>query len=250
MVKRIVPLTSVSVFLLIAMVVTLVAAQPRNVGVNVGDWFKYGDVTGSWSSNDPNATIPPFAFNETEWMRLSVQGIVGTNVTGQMTVHYVNGTEESNEGWIDIDTGEAKDGLFWIIAENLEPGHSIYTSANYSTWTINETIVRTYPDGVRNTNHLNSTMEINMSVPIEIYQYISMNFYWDKTSGVLVEWAQEYQSQIGENLTNWSFTIRMSESKVWVVPEFSTWTILLFTLIVLTVVITIYKRGYLKTTIR
>ena len=239
----------VSVFLLITMVVTSVAAQPRIVGVSVGNWFKYGDITGSWSTNDPSATIPPFAFNETEWMKMSVQSIVDTNVTGQMTIHYKNGTEESDEGWVDIDTGEGEEGVFWLIAENLDAGHTIYTSANYSTWTINETIPRTYPGDARDTNHLNITVEYQMGNGIEYYLYMSMNYYWDRSSGVLVEWAQEYVSQIGETLTSWSWAIRLAESDVWVIPEFPTWISILLVFVILTITIPIYKRKLLKTSI-
>lgn len=88
--KKMVLLTLVSVFLLSAMVVTS-SAQPRIVGVNVGDWFKYGDITVTWSSNDPNATFPPPGYegweelNETEWMLISVEDIFSTNITFQST---------------------------------------------------------------------------------------------------------------------------------------------------------------------
>lgn len=235
-----------SVFLLCAMVVASVIAQTRIVGVNVGNWFKYGDISGSWSSNDPNATIPDFAFNETEWMMMSIESISGTNVTGQMTIHYTNGTEESEAGWIDIDTGEGEEGILWIISANLDAGHTIYSSGEYSTWMINETVSRTYPDGVRETNHINITAEYQMSNGIEIYQYISMNFYWDRSSGMQVESSQEYISQIGEAQTSWSFTIKITESNIWVIPEFPIWTTTLLTLIAITATITICNRRLLK----
>jgi hypothetical protein len=71
--KKIVLLTSFSVFLLSAMVVTSVVAQPRTVGVVAGNWFKYGTFDVDWSSNDPNAKFPPSGWevfadlNKTEW---------------------------------------------------------------------------------------------------------------------------------------------------------------------------------------
>lgn len=245
--KKPILLTLCSVFLLCAMVITSAEAQTRTVGVSVGNWFKYGDITGSWSSDDPNATVPYFAFNETEWMTMSIESISGTNITGQMTIHYTNGTEEPEEGWIDIDTGEGEEGLLWIISANLDAGHTLYSSGNYSTWMINETVSRTYPGGVRETNHVNFTIEYQMSNGIEIYQYMSMNFYWDRSSGIQVEMSQEYISQIGENQTSWSFTVKITESNIWVIPEFPIWTTTLLTLVALTVTITICKRRLLKT---
>jgi hypothetical protein len=245
--KKITILAMLSALLLMALFVTSAVAQSRAVGVSVADWFKYGDIAGSWSSNDPNATIPDFAFNETEWMTMSVQSIVGTNVTGQMTIHYSNGTEEYDEGWIDVDTGEGEEGLFWLISENLNAGHTIYSSANYSTMIINETITRTYLSGIRDTNHLNITIEYQMSNGIEYYLYMSMNFYWDRTTGVLVEWSQEYISQIDETQTSWSYTINITESNMWIIPEFPTWITILPILIILTVSITLCKRRLHKT---
>jgi hypothetical protein len=244
--KKLILLALGSVLLLCAMVVTSAVAQTRVVGVTEGNWFKYGDITGSWSSNDPSATLPDFAFNETEWMMISIENITGTNVTGQMTVHYVNGTEESKLSWIDIDTGEVKEEMLWIISADLDVGHTLYSAGEYSTWVINETVSRTYPDGVRETNHVNFTVEYQLSNGIEIYQYISMNFYWDRSSGVQVEWSQEYISQIGETQTSWSFTVRVTESDIWIIPEFPTLTMAFFTLIAITGVATAWKRRFLR----
>jgi len=97
--KKIILLTLVSLFVLSAMVVTLVVAQPRIVGVTVGDWFKYGDIVVNWNTNDPNATFPPPGWeifeekNETEWLLLSVEDVSGTNITFQSTEHFKNDTE-------------------------------------------------------------------------------------------------------------------------------------------------------------
>ena len=244
--KRTVLLTLISVFLLSAMVLTSAVAQPRIVGVNVGDWYKYGEIEVDWSSNDPNATIPLQNFTEMEWMTMLVEDISGTNVTGQMTVHFENGTEEIQDGYVDIDTGDGENATLWIISANLDVNDTIYSSLDYSDWRINETISRIYPDGLRNTNHLNLTVVID---EMGIYMYVSMNYYWDKTTGALVEMAQEYNQTMGETETSWSLLIRITESNVWVIPEFATLTSTLFVLIVLTIAITIYKRRLPKTPI-
>jgi len=209
--KKIILLTLVLVFLLSAMVVTS-SAQPRIVGVSEGDWFKYGEITVSWSSNDPNATVPDHLneSNETEWLYGVVADVYGTNITIQTVAHYRNGTEKTESGYVDIDTGDGNMTI-WAISANLEANDTVYTSVDYSTWRINETIVRTYPDGVRDTNHLNMTVEQSET---DYYYYNSMRFYWDKPTGIIVEVYYDWINQTGDYLTTWSMLFRITESNI------------------------------------
>jgi hypothetical protein len=253
--KKIVLLTLFSVLILPAMVVTSVVAPPRIVGVAAGNWFKYGILDVNWNSNDPNATFPPSGWeflvdmNKTEWALISVEDVSGTNVTTQYTTHFKNGTEKIEGGYVDIDTGDGNMSLVAISA-NLNANDTFYTSGSYSTWKINETIVRTYPDGVRETNLLNMTYEHSWAVnETHYYYYFTMNYYWDKSTGMLVEDYYEVINQTGEYLTTWSVLSRITESNVWVVPEFPTSASILLILIVLTATIAIYKRRLLKTPI-
>jgi len=130
--KKIVSLTLLLVFLLFAMVMTA-SATTRIVGVNVGDWFKYSDITVNWSSNDPSATLPEVYkdLNETQWFDVTVTLISGTNITGQLTTHYKNGTETTFGGWVDIDTGNGENLTLGFISANLVAGDTLYTSAYY-----------------------------------------------------------------------------------------------------------------------
>ena len=228
------------VFLLSARVVTSAVAQPRVVGVSVGDWFKYGDITGSWSSNDPNATLPLRELNETEWMLLSVEDVSGTNITFQSIIHFTNGTEKTEGGYVDIDAGDGNMTLMAISA-NLNANDTIYSSPGYSTQKINETIVRTYPDGIRDTNYWNITGEYNVT---GFYQYISQNWYWDRASGIFVEMAQEYASQTENYTTTWSVQLRITESNVWVIPEFPPFLILPLFMIATLLTVIAYRRKY------
>jgi len=251
--KKIGLLTFVAMFLLSAMVVTSVATQ-RLPGVVAGNWFKYGTIDISWSSNHPNATFPPPGnewleeMNETEWMRISVEDVSGTNVTFQMIGHYKSGSEETSGGYLDVETGAAENATFMAIAANLEANDTIYASGPYSTWKINETIVRTYPDEDRETNHLNMTWgPYSWTIgETDYYYYNTMNFYWDKSTGILVEEYFEEINQTGDYTTSWSALFIVTESNVWVVPEFPTWTSILLIFVVLTVAIATYKRRLLK----
>lgn len=241
--KKIVLLTLFLVFLLFARVMTA-SATTRIVGVSVGDWFKYGDITVNWSSNDPSATFPEMykELNKTKWVVAIVTAISGTNITGQLTTHYVNGTETTFGGWVDIDTGNGENLTIALISANLVAGDTIYTSAD-STMMVNETIPRTYLSGVRETNHMNNTWTTSQW---QGDYYFSMNFYWDRLTGVFVEMSVQSRNQTAAYTTTFSARMAITESNVWVVPEFPTWTSILVLFVVLTFTIAVYKRRQTK----
>ena len=226
--------------LLFAMVVTA-SAQTRRAGVSVGDWFKYGEFIGNWSSNDPTATPPPLIaeYNEIQWLELNVTAIAGTNITAPATIHYKNGTEINYGGWTDVDTGDGENLTKWFISSNLYAGDAIYSSNSSSNWNLNETIVRNYPDGSREINHISivSTDQFNYST----------DYYWDRLTGVLVENSYEDVNQTGGYTTTWSVHVGITATKLWAVPESFTWTSMLLIIIVLTpATIAIYKRRPVK----
>lgn len=229
---------------------TTATAQERTVGVNVDAWFRYSHVF-NWESSDPNATIPPMLelIKEIEWTLITILDVTGTNVTFQRVMHLKNGTELPAEGAItDVDSGDGN-ATIWVVSANLNPNDTLYTTGDYSIWRINETISRTYPDVTRDTNHVNLTVEMNMS---GVYMHTSQNFYWDKSTGILVETAVAQQSQMESIWTNMTSIIIITESDVWVIPEFTIWTPMLLTLIILitiTVAVVIYQRKLLKSTI-
>lgn len=243
-------LTLLLMSLLSAMIVTS-SAQTRTVGVSPGDWFK-GNITVNWSSNDPNATFPPSSYewleemNETDWMLISVLSVSGTNITLQSTSHFKNGNETIESGWLNIDTGEGN--MTWMaISANLNANDTLYTSGPISHYTINETLTRTYPDSVRETNLLNMTYEYSWTIDeTQYYYYFTENFYWDKAAGILVEDYFGEINQTGEYTTSWSSLYRITESNVWVVPEFPTWTAILIVFVIITAATVLYKRRPIK----
>jgi hypothetical protein len=222
--SRIVFFTLISTLLLLALVVEA-SATTRTVGVSVGNKFRYSP-TVSWSSNDTSATPPPDLVdaNNTQWGEVTVTGISGTNITTQITNHYKNGTEATPvSGWKDVNTGAGNMSIF-VISANLTTGDSVFTS---SSWIINETVPRTYSGVKRDTNHLNMTLSSGT-------QITGYDFYWDKSTGVLVETLQETTNQTGTYTTTWSEDLQIISSDVWIVPEFPTWTPALLMLIALT----------------
>jgi hypothetical protein len=67
------------------------------------------------------------------------------------------------------------------------------------------------------------------------------NYYWDRSTGILVEYSYKVIEQVGEYITTLSTSYRIIESNVWIVPEFPTWTSAILILAVLTVAIAVYK---------
>jgi hypothetical protein len=234
-------LSLVSLFLVLALAM-VASAQTRRVGVNAGNKFRYS-ATASWSSNDPSDRPGPYVtrYNDTQWLEVNIAAIDGTNVIGQITNHYKNGTEESSGGSIDIDTGNGSNMTYLIISAGLSAGDSLYTSSDFSGF-INETVSRTYSSRVRNTNHINITSLSEVS-------YTASNMYWDRLTGVLVDLSVEDTYQTANYTTSWSTGLRIISSDLWVVPEFSTWTPALLMLIALTsaTIVIVRQRGRIGT---
>jgi hypothetical protein len=241
---KVVSIIMLSICLLYAFVISA-AAQPRMVGVDVSDWFKYVAAV-DWSSNDPNATFPPpdwemlEEMNETEWMLCTFESISGTNITLQFTSHFKNGTEIIENGYIDVDTGDGNM-TYVVISSNLDVNDTVYTSLEYSTQKINETVIRSYPGVVRETNHMNQTMT---GIFNETSLYYNKNIYWDRPTGMCVEESYEMRNQTGEYLTTWSMSFRIADSNVWIIPEFPSFLILPLFMIATLLAVIVYRRKH------
>lgn len=132
---------------------------------------------------------------------------------------------------------------FMAVSANLGPNDTIYTSGPRSFFTINETVVRAYPDSVRETNHLNTTFEYSWTVnETQCYERDDAIFYWDRSTGILVEDIFGGINRTGDYLTTWSSLTRITESNVWAIPEFPTWASALILFVILTSTIVVYKR--------
>lgn len=238
--KRVI-LHFISTLLLATLILTTASAQERTVGVTEGNWFIY-EVEVSWNSNDPDAVYPPQEYEDwataevTEWTKMTVTDVSGTNVSVEYLTHFENGEEEFEGGYIDVDTGDDANASLTILSANLGANDSLYSSGDFSVWTINETITKTYPDGVRNTNHLNMTYKIMWTLDeTEHCIFQATNIYWDKETGAIVENSFEFQNQTGELLTTWSVGSRLSDSSIWTIPEFPSYSSMVIMAMIVTV---------------
>jgi len=229
----------------LAQSVICTAGSTRNVGVQVGDWFNYSVTLGG------NLTLPPDNWLVgLEWDLVQVTDVSGTNVTEQCTRHYQNGSETIINSWVDVSTGESSAHAWGdFIAADLSVGDAIYANSSargyYYNLVITATEPRMYPDGTRETNYAIDTWGVDCYT----------EYTWDRSTGVMVGVFEK-----GTTLENWQdggykdtriYTLQFTlvDSKVWVVPEFSTWAPLLALFAAFTLV-AVYKRKQLKTPTR
>jgi len=250
-----------SASLLCMAVMASVVAQDRLVGVSEGDWFRYGYFVAYCSSNDPNATFLPLGLaglrqtNETEWMLWSVlsraPNVSSTAVFLKTVTHYSDGTENTDTGYIGVNLGSGIM-VFKVISANLNAGDSVYSHI-HSDSKISQTINRTYPGGPRETNYMNRTRHLDVvrmnGETMNGTRDEIVHWYWDRATGVLVEYSSETVMHIGNYTSTWSTSYRLIESNLWTVQEQSTWvtTIIILTilaLITVTVSMLVYKRKH------
>ena len=185
--KKIAFLVALSVILLCAMVAPAMAKL--DVGVQVGDWFKYEARVTLWESEDP--FLPPGYFgplsladNETNWILYTVTDITpgdgGDNVTFSITYNWKNGTETYGTLVQNVSTANT---VIFMIGANMSEGDmvsdtwSFFGFFDYPARYINETIDFVNPNATRATNVLEYDIDI-MGTP---YYYL---FYWDKATGM------------------------------------------------------------------
>ncbi len=158
--------------------VSAMSARTWKLGVYSGDYFAY-EMYGIYTSNRSNTTlsIPEFEKNNTDWTRINITSTSGSKVNQIYTLHFKNNSEFSFEFQTDLDP--LNQGVFRfsgkgvpICPANLNPGDMIPTV----DVTINQTVIRVYANGARETNHA------GWSGPDEWG-----DVYFDKETGMLVE---------------------------------------------------------------
>lgn len=156
----------------------------RFPGVKSGDWAKYA-FSFNFTSNDPNppygVTPPP---DNLDSYRLEIVSVAGTNVTFQVTLRYINGSENSTTDWLDVANGQSRYGEVpssFLVAANLTAGDKIYLN-DYAP-TFNFTNTGMYASAEREVNHW---------VSVQSYSYDNQSssmfaeFVWDRLTGMFV----------------------------------------------------------------
>lgn len=107
------------IFMFVAGSIALTNALGHSPGVSVGYWVKYGNFQAKGFYYDGSS------YNETEWLKVEVIGVKGTEVTMSASRMLKNGTEQKVYTDIvsDVDTGYTygplSDFNYFVIAMNL-----------------------------------------------------------------------------------------------------------------------------------
>jgi len=234
--------------------------KERKVGVKVGDWAIYGNINVTWNSNDPNARRDPSLIlaNETVWFKHVVTDIAGTAIHFLNVTHFQDGTETENNAWIDVDFGYGN-GTFMFVSAGLYRDDNVYEFPEEPLF-INETLHRTYAGVSREANHLDFTADLRWDTdPPQIVQ-ISLDYYWDTTTGILTERQGSYVNQTGNYLTSWYKSDMIVETNLWSsdtpppVPDggegFPFWLLVVSVIVVLGVLLLYSRRGKSRLKVR
>jgi len=177
-------------------------AQTANVGVTKGETFDYS-YSLQWSSTDPTAIIPSsyVELNNTQTIQFTVTDISNAQISLEKTIIFKNGTQTSENGYVNINTGtiEINYGTI-IVGSGLNVGGKIYPAGGHAI--INATTIRTYPSGQRETNYyVTETGTQNNFVKLEIYYDklvgAAVNYYWESTEN-----SGSYTTTTTETLTS------------------------------------------------
>jgi hypothetical protein len=207
-------------------------AQTATVGVNAGNTLNYS-YSLTWSSTDPTATIPSeyAKLMDTQSIQLSIVSVEGTLINVDFTRHFKDGTEDKQNGNIDVNTQILEipyAGM--IIRAGANSGEKIYPLGGHAT--LNETSTRTYPIGqIETIKYISSGIDESNSQKTEIF--------YNRANGVGLEYNWEGTEISGSYVTTTKETLMITS---WVIPEFPFVAVLMIMLITIPIVLVAYKK--------
>lgn len=235
-------LVALSVLLLSAMAVPVLAQYSWTVGVKVGDWFLYKGTLISWSGTAP---FPPAyieflgTYNTSDWMKYTVTAISVPTVTFSVLTHWKNGTETTST----VEDNMYSSSELMVIGANLPNGTEIRQAYSLlDMWDmparyLNQPIMLATPNGTRETN-----VAIHQSnIFGNIFNY---TYHWDKATGIQVYFRTSTENSLDQNgnTMNYDAKLELIDSSSGVLVPDLTGPVVLLTLMASTVPIVLHKR--------
>jgi len=248
--KKILPAMLLSVFLLSAMTVPALSQYDWDVGIKVGDTFRYVGTLHFWEGN---ASFPPMGmgleylqtYNESDWEEWTVTDIEEFIVTFDVTTHWKNGTETVDYLVEDMTSSFA----IHVIGANLTEGTEIRPETTHigqpvAARYLNASIMREYQSGPRETNVFIYDLELFSNV-------YHTEIFFDKETGMHVYFQMSLTDahDMSGNTYSCNGTYELIETNIegWtVIPEFPTGTVMLLIFVAVTVCVEVYRRKKLK----
>jgi aspartokinase len=119
--------------------------------------------------------------------------------------------------------GPGEETSFFFMARNVGMMGRMFPSSNDSP-TINETVMMSYAGGQRLTDHFATSISQNGTT-------VNSDFYFDQATGTMVEWRQQTIQTGSAVLTNSTQMMKITSSSIWVVPEFPTFFVPAFAIV-------------------
>ena len=210
-------------------------SEPSKSGLAAGDFSCY-KMFAVFTSSDPYAIIdvPYYEKNNTDWVRIDIIEVSGSVIRQVYTMHFEN-KSETFELETDLDPDVAGGYNFSnlgipICAANLEMGDALLITK----LKVEETLIRTYPSGERETNHVSWNSSIDYG-----------DCYFDRKTGLLVELNRThlFMNPVTDEVVKKVDIIKMINSSFWFVSDFSMF--LALKNIVLGIILSVFFRDYL-----
>jgi len=244
--KKIILIVLLSVFLLSAMIVPSLSQVDMTVGVSVGDSFTFVQESMSLTADNDDVEISMFAtpwlyLNESDYVTYTVADVddASNTITFDVLTHWSNGTETTSQSEEAIESSYS----YMAIGANMEPDDVIRPDDGFNgVRFINETITMEYVDESR---------EVNVHWAVWDFSFFGAgiserDYYWDKETGMKVKEVIRYDEDLDQGAIHLEQTVVLTDTSLWVVPEFPTGTVMLLVFIAITVSIDLYRRKTLK----
>ena len=235
--KKLVASSALILMLLVFPIVGNVFAQTQALpGVSVGDNFVY-DSTNSWNSTNPADVVPAYLITQNQsGLQIAVQHVTSSTVMLEQVWAYQNGTQQNSSLIIEVNSGIT--GSLLLYAANLSAGGSLFPGATGLPYVINSTVFRNYSGSFRETNHIEVN---NTGAEGEVYSYL--NLYFDKQTGVLVEY---YLTTVYTATPNQTITqhLMIKDTSAWTIPEFPSTLILPLIMAASALALILYKKKH------
>ncbi len=182
-------------------------AQDIVAGVKVGDEFTY-TVTGSYSSGAPLAEVPEEVINAaaSDYFKITILNVSNPEVGYTWFWHFKNGTDQTGEGNVNLET-TGNTGPFWpIVSANLTLEDSIHPHFGPRS-TFNETVRWTYTNYTRETNRL-EIQTVEQQNETQAIRTVHSDAYFDKRTGMLVQLEDRADYQTPAYTTSISWKLR------------------------------------------
>ena len=236
--KKIVLIAGLSLLLLAA--IAHPAMAQWDIAIQEGDWFLYEGTLTRWISEE-GFEFPPFyatylqTYNESDWIKYTVEGIESENVTWSVMTHWTNGTETT--ATIMENTTSSSD--IMVIGANLTQGAEIRPADMFvdAPRTLNASIMLDTSNGTKETNVLDYGYNFFGSD----YAY---KYYWDAMSGIQVyrETHGDASDFTSGAVYNYSSKLELVDSSLGIVVPDLTGPILLLTLMSITIPVALLHR--------